>query len=288
MRRALGAALLVAGLCARDAAAGGAPGAPADVFIAERPRALVLFDMYQQRLGAGGDSLILPFSPIIILRAHDVMGDGFTPCAAVEIGGAMYYVQEDASGKMSSTAPEGAAILLHGATIEGDTVVLLAGPALRLRAPIGKGESSLEPGTRALRIFESKGEAYVRIVSAAAPFGWVPLSGAGRGTSWRSVPVAAEENVTPEEILRRVRSVADGASRTLRRIYASLAPRGGEVPFFRVTRSGREVSCVVEPASLEGEFSGSLLAMLPPLERALGGTGIRPVMSGNAIRILLP
>jgi len=288
IRRALGAALLAAGLSASAVAAQAAAGGTADVLIVERPRALVLFDTYQQRLGGRDASALPPFVPIMLLRAHDVMGDGFTPCAAVAIDGTTYYLQEEASGAFSTSGPAGYTAVLHGVTLRGDTVVLLGGTALRLRVPSSNEEIRLAPGTRAFRVFESKREAYVRVASPADRFGWVALPPGTRGADWRIQPAASPVQLSDAEILLRVRNVTDGANRTLARIYRSLSPGVASVPAFRVSRSTREIVCDLAPPALAREFGASLVALVPPIERALGGTGLHPALTGSAIHIPLP
>ena len=283
MRGALGPALLAAGLSA--AAAG--VGAPADVLIVQRPSALVLFDTYQQRLDSARAASFPPFVPIVLLRLHDVMGDGFTPCAAVAIDGAPFYLQEESSGAFATSAPCGYTAVFRGVTMREDTVILLSGGALRLRSPSSGESSVVAPGTRALRVFETKRETYVRVPSAGM-FGWVVLSPGGRPAAWRIQPAAPRAEVSADDVLRRVRGVTESANRTLRRLYDALGAGKGTIPSFRAVRSGREISCAVVPSSLTGEFTGSLLAMLPALERALGGTGLHPEIGGGAIHILLP
>ena len=282
------AALAALAVCAPAVAAPGSPGGAADILIVERPRALVLFDVYQQRIGEREASAFPPFVPITLLREHDVMGDGFTPCAAVAIGGTAYYLQKEASGTFSTTGPAGATAVLRGVTLCEDTVVLLHGEALRLRVPLSKEEIRLAPGTWAFRAFVSKSEAYVRVASPADRFGWVDLLPGTRGTDWRIEPAAAPVPLADAEILRRVRSVTDGANLTLARIYRSLSPGSAPVPSFRVARSAREIECELVPAALAREFSGSLIALVPPIERALGGTGLHPAIAGSAIHIPLP
>ena len=265
-----------------------AGGATADVMIVERPSALILFDTYQQRLGASAASAIPRFVPIVLLRAHDVMGDGFTPCADVEIDGAMLYCQEESSGEFATGGSPGYTEVFHGVTLRGDTVVLLSGEALRLRLPSSHEEFRVPSGTRAFRVFESQHASYVRLASPGGRFAWAVLPPGARGSSWRPEPAASREEFSAEEIVRRVSVVTEGANRTLARIYRSVGPGGRAVPSFRVSRAGREISCAISPEALAPQFSGSLLALLPPLERALGGTGLHPVIAGSAIHILLP
>ena len=286
MRGASGRALLAA--AALLAPWSHARGAPADILIVERPGALVLYDMYQQRLGPAAAAALPSFVPILLLRTHDVMGDGFTPCADVSIDGTTYYLQEESSGAFSTTGPCGYTALLRGVTVREDSLLLLGGEALRLRVPSSREEIRLAPGTRALRLFELKRETYVRIASDGERYGWVVLSPAARGTLWRILPGARPAEIAEAEVLRRVRSVTDGANSTLRRIYRSLSPATATVPAFRVSTSARGISCEVIPPALAPAFDGSLVALIAPLERALGGTGLHPAMAGNAIRIPLP
>ena len=288
--RALGPAMVIAGLCV--ALCGGvSAGEPArDVLTVEHPQRLVLFNKYQQRLSAEEYRRLPPFVPMVFVREQDHLGDGFTPCAAVEIDREPYYILRNEAGGFSTQGEPGRIEIFRNASLQGDSVVLLRGGALALKPAGGPEGILLEPGTRVLRLFEHDGRTYVRLPSAGGRFGWLSLSGPGRSTEWRQVESAKPAGKTPEDVLERVQPVVDGANRSLRRIYAALSPETGNVrtpPSFRLSRSAVEIRCLLQPEGLSGSFGGSMRALLAGFERVLGGTGLHAEISDGAILIPL-
>ncbi len=286
MRRR-GPALAIAGLLC-GALAGSLCGASpaADVLTVEHPGKLVVFNKYQQRLGPGEERLLPPYVPMILVRENDVLGDGFTPCATVEIARERFYLLRDADGGFSRKGDPGEIAIFRNVTLFGDTIVVLRGRALKLQQAGTNGGIPLQAGARVLRVFERGPGMYVR--SPSGRFGWItsPRS-AGE---WREAVSPSPAAQSPAELEQRVQPVVDAANRSLRRIYAAVAGGSGTArtpPSFRLAGSRGEVLCVLDPASRAGSFIGSMRALLPEFERVLGGTGLHAEMSGDAIRIPL-
>jgi hypothetical protein len=277
---------LIVGLCGVLHA-----GQPArDVLIVERPEKLVVFSKYQQRLTAEEYRRLPPFVPMVVVREQDHLGDGFTPCAAVEIDREPYFILRNEGGGFSARGEPGKTEVFRNVTLLGDTVVLLRGEALRLRLPAGREEILLQGGTRVVRLFEHESRTYVRLPSAAGRFGWLSLPASGRSAQWRESESPSATGVSAGDILLRVQPVVDGANGSLRRIYAALSTGPGELhppPSFRISLSRGEIRCFLEPSSLSGSFTGSMRGLLAGLERVLGGTGLHAEISEGAILIPL-
>ncbi len=282
----MGIAGLLVGLCGALSA-----GQPArDVLIVERPERLVVFSKYQQRLTAEEYRRLPPFVPMVVVREQDHLGDGFTPCEAVEIDREPYFILRNEGGGFSARGAPGKTEVFRNVPLLGDTVVLLRGDALRLRLPGGKEEILLQAGTRVVRLFEYESATYVRLPSAAGRFGWLSLPGSGRSAQWRELESASTAGISSGDILLRVQPVVDGANRSLRRIYAALSTEPGELrplPSFRISLSRGEIRCFLEPTSLSGSFTGSMRGLIAGLERVLGGTGLHAEISEGAILIPL-
>jgi hypothetical protein len=266
-------------------------GQPArDVLIVEHPERLVVFSKYQQRLTAEEYRRLTPYVPMVLVREQDHLGDGFTPCTAVEIGREPYYILRNEGGGFSVRGEPGKTEFFRNVPLLGDTVVLLRGGALRLRSPGGNEEIPLQAGTRVVRLFKYESRTYVCVPSAAGRFGWLSLPGSGGSPEWREAESASTAVISSGDILLRVQPVVDGANRSLRRIYAALSPESGDLrtpPSFRITLSRGEITCSLEPPALSGSFSGSMRALLAGLERVLGGTGLHAEISEGAILIPL-
>ena len=282
----MGIAGLLVGLCGALSA-----GQPArDVLIVERPERLVVFSKYQQRLTAEEYRRLPPFVPMVVVREQDHLGDGFTPCEAVEIDREPYFILRNEGGGFSARGAPGKTEVFRNVPLLGDTVVLLRGDALRLRLPGGKEEILLQAGTRVVRLFEYESATYVRLPSAAGRFGWLSLPGSGRSAQWRELESASTAGISSGDILLRVQPEVDGANRSLRRIYAALSTEPGELrplPSFRISLSRGEIRCFLEPTSLSGSFTGSMRGLIAGLERVLGGTGLHAEISEGAILIPL-
>jgi hypothetical protein len=288
--RPLGPAILIASLLAGLSGEVCAGQPVRDVLIVEHPERLVVFSKYQQRLTAEEYRRLPPFVPMVFVREQDHLGDGFTPCASVEIDREPYYILRNEGGGFSGRGEPGKTEIFRNVSLSGDTVVLLHGGALRLRPPAGTEEILLQAGIRVVRLFEYESRTYVRLPSGAGRFGWLSLPGSGRSTEWREAESASAPGISSGDILLRVQPVVDGANRSLRRIYAALSSEPGgrrTPPSFRVSLSRGEIRCFLDPSSLSGPFSGSVRALLAGLERILGGTGLHAEISDGAILIPL-
>jgi|GEM_PF-2503668 len=283
-------AIILAGLVVTLTASAPSAGRIASVLLVEHPRELVVFNRYQQRLGDDEAARLPPFVPMVLLKESDLLGDGFTPCASVEIEREPYFLQRDASGGFSRRGDPGKSEILKDVTLYGDTVVLLAGKALRLRPAGEQGEIQLRPGIRVVRVFELRSVSYVRLPSLPGRFGWVELSAPKGSPEWRLASPEARAEISPGELLLRVQPVVDDANRSLRRMYAALnldSGRNDPPPAFRLTRSRAEISCGIEPAPLSPSFAGSTRALLSAVERVLGGTGLHAEITNGTILIPL-
>ena len=282
--------MILAGLVVALTANAVSAGPGESVLLVEHPRVLVIFNRYQQRLAADDAAQLPPFVPMVILREHDLLGDGFTPCASVEIGREPFFLQRDAGGGLSARGDPGKMETLKDVTLYGDTVILLAGKALRLRPAGEKGEIRLRPGIRVVRFFENHADAYVQLPSTPGKFGWVNLSAPEGSAEWREASQEQRAGLSAGELLLRVQPVVDEANGALRRIYHLLeaeAGRNDPPPSFRLTRSRTEIRCGIEPSALSTSFAGSTRALLPEVERVLGGTGLHAEITNGAILIPL-
>ncbi|HTY60425.1 MAG TPA: hypothetical protein VMF59_16500, partial [Bacteroidota bacterium] len=128
----------------------GRPGAgerTGDVLTVERPARLVVLNKYQQRLTSSEERVLSPFVPMVLVRERDLLGDGFTPCASVEINRERYYLLRNGEGELSTRGEPGKTEIFRNVALFGDTVVLLGGKALQVR-PAGAGEEiRVNPGT---------------------------------------------------------------------------------------------------------------------------------------------
>jgi hypothetical protein len=262
-----------------------------DVVIFERPENLVVLNRYQQRLGPEEYRRLLPYVPMVIVRAKDHLGDGFTPCAAVEIWREQYFLQREEDGAFSSRGDPGKSETFRDVSLSGDTVVLLRGKALSARAAGTGKEFTVKSGTRAFRFFEHGSRTYARIPADGGRFCWVDLSVHPGSAEWREVERVSPGGGSVTDIFPRIQAVVDGANASLRRVYSALSRETGSPhapPSFRLSKTPREFRCGLEPSSLSEAYGTSTRALLADIERVLGGTGLHAAISDGAILIPHP
>ncbi len=260
------------------------------LLLVERPDRFVLLNKYQQRLTSAEYRVFPVMVPMVIVREIDKLNDGLTPCASVEINGSPYYIQRDIGGEFTRRGSGGSIVLFRGALVLGDTVALRRGRALRLRAAGTNRDVTLVPGSRAVRLFEAEGRTFVHVLSSSEPSGWITLSASMETDEWNRVQTSRSHSTSAENVLRRLLPVVTDANRALHAVYAQLAAEAGArstPPSFRLLEEGEVLRCDIEPQTLGGFFAGSLRELIPEFERALLGTGLRPLFKGGSIVVPL-
>ena len=262
------------------------------VLLVERPDHFILCNKYQQRLTPDEYRQLPAVLPLVVVREFDRLNDGLTPCLSAEVDGSPMYLMRAGDGLFARRGNGGSTITCRNALLLGDTVLLLGREALRLR-PAGAGPVlALTPRVRAVRLFRSAGQTFVRLLSGthAGAGGWVVLPESPEGSTWVRATAAQGQRPDAAAITTRLLPLITGANRALASIYAELSPAssgGLPSPVFRLAATEDSLICSVEPHAMSGAFAGSMKAMLPECERALLGTGVRPRLSGESIVIPL-
>ena len=75
-------------------------GAQTDVLLIAHPERLLIFNKYQQRLTSDESSRLVPFAPMVVVRADDQLGDGLTRCTTVRVGNDLFYLQTSHDGTL--------------------------------------------------------------------------------------------------------------------------------------------------------------------------------------------
>ena len=269
-------------------AAGFAPATGAETYLlVERPAALVVYDQYQQILSTGDRAALGSFVPFHVLRARSVLGDGITPCVAVDLEGNTYYLLRDAGDRLAGESRAGRIQWYTDATPLGDTVTILR-PA-DLEVPWSRAPHPVQAGEHLIRVFRLGTKTYVAHRDAAAPYGWLSLEERDRGRSW-SPPVVIPQAppVVTGPMTQEIQSRVAEANRVLSGLFTyfntSLHAKR-QPPRWTVQASGDSLLCALEGTTSPETFSESTKALVREIENVLLGSRLRVVTSPGRILI---
>ena len=146
-----------------------------DFLIIEQVRSLTIFNQYQQQATQQEKALLLLFVPFKILDANDLLGDGFTPCMKVEVGGKVLYVEKNEDGSLLGVDQSGFQKTCRNATVLGDTIDILKSNRVMLADVQQTHKSFLEKGIRIVRVFSHDGLTYAKLIRSVESYGWVKV-----------------------------------------------------------------------------------------------------------------
>lgn len=257
--------------------------------IVERPHRLVVLNGYQQSLTAQDSLALQAFVPMRILKDRDLLGDGFTPCMSVEIYGRPYYLVRGKDGFLAGERQAGRVERVSGGHLEGDTIRVLRGGALRLTAPDGRGGRRPGGGELLVRLFRSQGKTYVRYAGEPPGFGWVTLSAGSEGRLWERTGRAAKVELAlwgrARDSVEAVLARTNGILANLFRFFNQRAGENRPAPQWQLRESGGSLLCTLIGGSPESEYPQSTLYMAKDLEIALAGTEFEVIRFSGGMEI---
>jgi hypothetical protein len=261
----------------------------ADFLVIEHVDRLHVYNKYQQEATRTDRLPLVPFVPMRILNADDVMGDGFSRCMQVDVGGAVLYLLKDKDGALMHTDPLGYEKTFTNATILLDSVVILADRKIRFN-PVGVQPSRLPAGTLLFRFFRYRGSSYCGTTTSPQQFSWVSLSNSDTGRTWRAhLPVTSSKPITVTQIEQKVRARLQEANHALVRLFRFFSERTGTLrqpPQWGLEMSGGAIRCTLGGAEDPVDFEESTLRLANEIENAVLGSGftVLPVPGSIEIR----
>ncbi len=285
------AGVLAAFLCAaQPSEAHPAPEPGSDRFlVVERPDRLLAFNGYQQHLSPQDQLAFQPFVPMRILRDHDVLGDGFTPCMRVEIEGTLCFLVRDDNGHLVGDQHAGTLRTVSGTPLRRDTVRVLEPDVLHLTSADGQHEQPLKPGERLIRLFVSERKTYVKCPGRSPAYGWVTLSPAGEEKQWgRTSILRTAESMIPGRIRDSIQAALVRTNAILSTLYRFFNEQAGEnrlAPHWHLETSGVSLLCTLVDASPERDFPESTRYLMKDLQNYLLGTDFEVFQSSDGIEI---
>ncbi len=260
-----------------------------DVFIVERPQRLLLYNKFQQPCTDQERKALPPFVPMVILKASDMLGDGFTPCMKVEIANQVYFLLRDAGGKLIGSSSSGYSRTFDRVSLLDDTLLVLAGGRLTLASPTRTASRLLKKNEQLVRAFRDGQLSYVWTSGSPPSFGWVTLREAEKGGTWNVVSATPAKNgVMPEEVGQRIESTIRETNDVLARLYQYLNAQTGDqrtIPRWTVARSGTSIVCEFSAQRLAPQFEQSSRVLERDIQALLTGTNFETVRSSGRIEI---
>ncbi len=257
--------------------------------IVERPGRLHALNGYQQDLTAQDSLVLQPFVAMRIVKDHDLLGDGFTPCMSVEIQGRPYYLIRGNDGFLAGERQAGRVERISGRLLESDTVRVLRGGILQLIVPNGRGGRRLGAGELLIRLLVSQGRTYVRSTGKFPAFGWVTLSTGSEGRLWKPLQVwPTEGSVMTARVRDSVQAILSRTNGVLSSLFRFFNRREAEnklAPQWRLQASGDSLLCTLVGGSPEDQYPVSTRYLAKDLEIAVLGTDLEVLRFPGGIEI---
>jgi hypothetical protein len=259
-----------------------------EVVIVEKPERLVAYDSYQQSLTSQGASPLRPFAPIKILNGHDVLGDGITPCARVDVDGQVLFLLRDESGRLAGWKNAGTTKIFQHIDFLNDTIEITGARTIALQHPVNGHVRMLPVGERCLRYFVRESVFYVKVLGPQPVYGWLSLPQVEKGKPWKIV--RGEQTLTglSPMILGRVSGKIRTINQSLIEVYTFLGRETGKkypIPQWQIDSSKASIRYVLRPNAAAESYRESLHVLASTLRTYLLGTGYDAQEHNNGIDI---
>ena len=259
-----------------------------DIILIEKPRNLTVYDAFQQSTTSSQLSDFLPFVPIKILKARDILGDGFTRCMKVEIGGKIYFLLIGEEGRLAGWNKAGEIKTFKDKECLDDTITVLVSQKIPFRNYVNGRQSYLSAGDRCVRYFRHDGSIYVQLIGKNQKFGWIKTGGDEEGKIWKIVQKAALQPELSAALRERITGRIQQVNRTLTQIYSMLnteTRKGIAVPQWQKDPRSEIMGFVFMPEKAVEVYPQSVEILKSSLQTYLLGTNYNVVISGNRMEI---
>jgi hypothetical protein len=248
-----------------------------------------VLNRYQQNITGAEKATLQPFVPMMVVKEHDMLGDGFTPCIRVQIAGIEFFLLRDGSGRLAGEAQAGTVSRFDGVLQPGDTISVLRPGVVRFTAADGRSTVLLGAGERLVRIFSRGQQTYVRRSASTCPYGWADLAPSGEGRSWGAAHLAsALPSTVPPHVADVVRSAVSHSNAKLTNLFGFLATRGSRrmsTPRWDVRPEGNLLRCTLLGGSAQKDLPESTRYLMKDIEIRIAGSGFRAVASTDGFEV---
>jgi len=259
-----------------------------DFLVVEQAELLLAYNKYQQRATDQERKSLAGAVPMRILKADDLLGDGFIHCMQVEVQGEMFFLQKDSDGKLSRSGSPGFEKIFRNATILLDTVEVITNRSVHLSPPSSPSRL-LFAGETLVRIFRHEDAVYCKTAGIPPAYGWVDFNTAREGRDWRvRTQVSLKSLPVSDAIIQQVRSRIDRVNDLLAQLFTHFNDETHQqkrAPRWVVETSGNAISCTLEGASQAEDFRQSSAYLAMDIENLVLGTNLDVTNAPGSINI---
>lgn len=260
----------------------------ADVLIIENTSHLRVLDRYQRSVPSPQEVGITRHAPIIIRNARDLLSDGFTHCARVEVKGNVFFLIRSSDSRLVGADSFGYQALYRRSSILGDTVEVQRG--LLIQSVRRTQSSYLSTGERLERLFVHEGLTYVRrLTGGQKTFGWVALTPSERGSIWRVITTVPSPPVRQTaQLISRVTTVVQETNAVLAGLFSFLNQQTGQdrkAPRWEISQNGDAIICTLRSEIPSTSFQETTAQLARSLEPVVLATRHRVVAQPGRIEL---
>lgn len=259
-----------------------------DFLIIENVDRLQIYNKYQQVATAQDRELFARFAPMRILKASDVLGDGFTRCMQVEVGGQIFFLLKDADNHLGRSGSLGYERMFSNTIILLDTVQILTGHSVRV-SPENSQAEYLSPGALALRIFQHGKLTYCQTLTGARLYGWADFKGNENHRTWQVVDRITQKRVSlsPPTIHKIEMQIAE-VNRVLTKLYGFFnrqTHQNKPPPQWSVDASNDRILCTLQGEPNGEAFKQSTFYLVNEIENVVLGSDLHVTHTPGSIEI---
>ena len=270
------AVLVIANLYADTAPTFGQTTDTVDLFLVEHPRALTIYNKYQQDISFKESRLFRPYIPMEIVQYDALMSDNFTHCMIVRIHNNMFYLIKEDEKTLAQID-----VYLARCSVVMDTVRIMQDKAVILskRRSIALLPDSLVSGTFVRRQFLKNGRYYTEGLGRSDVYGWTRFLSRTRGETWE-VPERSEallsELLSPD-LRSRIEAHLQSVNTVIGDLFKTLNQETGQAlaaPQWQMVIQKDRVICRLKKSTYADQFVESAQYIVNDLDAFVRREGL--------------
>ena len=263
-------------------------------YLLPSPSSFTIFNEYEQSLSPEELAHFVPYTPLQLMAADVLLGDGISHAAKFRFGNEIFFLLRDASGHFVGEVRKNEPLVISNCETLDDTVEVMKDGVLAV-APLSSPVRTIARGKLLARIFRCDGRCYVLVMDASACFGWSSLEPGG---AWRRIGVApsrtpvvpSPDTLLPEDLQERICEKVAEFNERIRRFFSHFDTCTGTeqiCPQWVCECTARQCRCTLTPPFGKGdELPESTREFRHEIENMLL-IGRRSIMTGGMGEIVV-